>query len=147
MKQLNLNELVQAFSDQPKTIAERLEILGFDKTDLEDRISEDALSLSVYGSSFLKFLHENATKIETDQKALPTENLSANLVNPFESDDLTLEQRFEALDISKNNLTEMFSPEALTTVVSVKEFQDFILQNKEKFLHNFDKLAAVGGIV
>lgn len=147
MKQLNLNELVQAFSDEPKTIADRLGILGFDKTDLEGRIPEDALSLSVYGSSFLKFLHENATKIETDQKALPTENSPANLVNPFESDDLTLEQRFKALDISKNNLAEMFSPEALTTVVSVQEFQDFILQNKEKFLHNFDKLASAGGIV
>lgn len=145
MKQLNLSEIVQAFCDEPKTIAERLAILGYSRGDLAGKIPEDALSLSVYGTSFLKFLHENAAKIETGQQGTLGKNLSADLVNPFEDENLTLEQRFEALDISKNNLLEMFSKEVLTTVVSADQFQDFIIQNKEKFLNNFDKLVATGG--
>lgn len=144
MKQLILNELIQAFSDQPKTIAERLEILGFSKADLEGKISDDALALSVYGSSFLKFLHDNASKLESEQKGEDSQK-AQNDVNPFDGDQMSIAQRLKALDVSEKNLHEMFSPEALNVVVNGEQFQAFILQNRDKFLNNLDKLLAAGG--
>ena len=43
MKQLSLNELTGALVDTPKTIAERMEILGFAREDLAGKFTEGVL--------------------------------------------------------------------------------------------------------
>ncbi|HSW70932.1 MAG TPA: hypothetical protein VLH77_03010 [Gammaproteobacteria bacterium] len=136
MKQLSLNELVQAFSDEPKTIADRLAILGYSKTDLEGKIPEDALMLSVYGSSFLKFLHENAGKLEPTRSA---EGQTAD-INPFEDTAQTIGARLKSLELDSKVISGMFSDDVLKVEVDGEQFQEFILQNKDKFLSYVDSL-------
>ncbi|MBI3341627.1 hypothetical protein HY024_00730 [Candidatus Curtissbacteria bacterium] len=139
MKQLSLTELTSALSDDPKTIGERLEILGITKEDTAGKIPDDALGLTVYGSSFLKFLQDNASKLEVE--GIPAEKLPADYVNPFDEKNLTIGERLKALDIKDEDVDAMFSAEALSVNVSGNEFQDFILQNQEKFLSKIQELA------
>lgn len=143
MKQLSLSELTAALSDEPKTIGERLEMLGITREDTAGVIPDDALALSVYGSSFLKFLQENAGKLEVE--GIPAEELPADYINPFDDNGLTIGDRLKALDLNEAEVNSMFSPEALGVVVNGDEFQDFILQNQDKFLDKLEKLATAGG--
>jgi len=142
MKQLSLNELTGALVDTPKTIAERLEILGFAREDLAGKFPEDVLDLSVYGSSFLKFLQDNATKLEVEESVAP-EALPEDFKNAFADETMTIGERLRALDIEENDIHDMFSPEALNVEVSGDEFQDFIVQNQDKFLDKLDKLSGL----
>lgn len=140
MKQLRLSELTEALSDLPKTIGERLNILGFSDDDLRGKIPQDVLALSVYGSSFLKFLQDNAGKLEVDEKAVASENFPQTLA--FGDNVMTIGERLGALDLAEADASEMFSPEVLNTAVTGDEFQDFVVQNTEKFLNKLDKLAS-----
>lgn len=54
-----------AFSDEPQTIAARLKALGYEQKDLETKIPQKTLSLSVYGSSFSNWLKDNVHKLGT----------------------------------------------------------------------------------
>lgn len=141
MKQLNLNELVEAFSDQPKTIGERLAILGYSEQDLAGKIAPDALALSVYGSSFLKFLHDNVDKLEPAQTVAG----QADNINPFDETAITIGSRLEALELDPKVISGMFSKDVLGLEMNGEQFQDFILQNKEKFLSYVDSLPAAQG--
>lgn len=145
MKQLSLNELTQALSDEPKTIGERLAILGFRGEDLAGKIPQDVLALAVYGSSFLKFLQDNAGKLEVGEAAIAPEKLPPHFVNAFDENEITVGERLKALDIADADSSEMFSPEMLATMVSGDEFQDFISKNQDKFLDKLEKLASAGG--
>lgn len=145
MKQLSLNELTQALSDEPKTIGERLATLGFRGEELAGKIPQDVLALAVYGSSFLKFLQDNAGKLEVDEAAIAPEKLPPNFVNAFDDNGMTVGERLKALDIADADASEMFSPEMLSTMVSGDEFQDFISKNQDKFLDKLEKLATLGG--
>lgn len=140
MKQLSLSELTNALSDTPKTIGERLNILGFSDDDLRGKIPTDVLALSVYGSSFLKFLHDNAGKLEVDSAAIAAE-LPPNFVNAFDDATMTVGERLKALDIAEADAADMFSAEMLATTVSGDEFQDFIDSNQERFLNKLEQLA------
>lgn len=143
MKQLSLTELTAALSDEPKTIGERLEILGITKGDTARKIPEDALGLVVYGSSFLKFLQDNASKL--DVEGIEPEEIPADFVNPFDDNNLTIGERLKALDLKEEDINSMFSPEALNVVVGGDEFQEFIIKNQEKFLDKIGQIADAGG--
>lgn len=52
------------------TILTRLKALGYKEEDLKGKFPEDVLSLSVYDSSFSRFLQDNAGKLEADAGAL-----------------------------------------------------------------------------
>jgi hypothetical protein len=143
MKQLNLNELVEAFSDQPKTIADRLAILGYSKDDLNGKISEETLTLSVYGSSFLKFLHDNANKLEPAQLA----QSQITDLNPFEDTEQTIGARLKALELEPEVISGMFSEDSLKVAVNGEQFQEFILQNRDKFLNYVDSLPIPQGAI
>ena len=145
VKQLSLNELTNALSDQPKSIGERLKILGFEAEDLQGKIPQDVLTLTVYGSSFLKFLQDNAGKLEVDGETIAPEKLPPDFVNAFDDSGMTVGERLGALDIADADCAEMFSPEMLATAVSGDEFQDFIVKNQDIFLKKMDQLATAGG--
>ena len=141
MKQLSLNELTSALSDEPKTIGERLGILGFKQDDLAGKIPQDVLTLSVYGSSFLKFLQDNAGKLEVDEGTITPEKLPPHQVSAFDDSTMTVGERLKALDIADADASEMFSPEMLATMISGDEFQDFIVKNQDKFLKVMERMA------
>lgn len=144
MKQLSLSDLNRALVDQPKTIAERLAILGFSAEDLAGKFPHDVLSLQVYGSSFLKFLQENAEKLEVDASSAAS-TLPENFGDAFGDKVMTVGERLKALDINDADVAEMFSPDMLAVAVNGDEFQDFIVKNQEKFLEKFEKLSQAGG--
>src|SRR4030042_4059580 len=75
MKQLTIIDVIDAFSDDPISIGDRLSILGFGKDETSKTFSKSLLDSKVYGSSFLKFLQDNAAKLPgaTD---IPAQNIS-----------------------------------------------------------------------
>ncbi len=142
MKQLTISSVVDAFADEPISIGDRLEILGVPKSEQAKKFSASLLKTQVYASSFVKFLADNSSLI--DDK-IPAKELPADYKNPFDSSGQTVRDRLDALGISAGDYQEMFDNNTLDLSLTGVEFQDFILNNQDRFLGKLEKLANLGG--
>ena len=138
MKQLTLNNVIGALSDEPKTIGERLASLGVSQEVYQKHFSADILGIVVYGSSFLKFLQDNAKVLVFDEE-IPAQALPADFKNPFNEQLHKVGERLEALNINNKEAKAMFGDDVLNLSVSGAEFQNFLVQNQDKFFQALDK--------
>ncbi len=143
MKQLSLNNILDSLRDEPATIGDRLNQLGVDAK-VKKNFSSEVLAANVYGTSFLKFLQENRSKLGIVDE-IPAEKLPDNFVDAFDSGEETLERRLVASGFSKQDAQEMFNDDALGLYLSGDEFQDFLEKNRNTFIGGIKKLAGVGG--
>lgn len=142
MKQKALKDVVVAFDDKARSIKDRLLVLGLGAKALENLFSADLLSMQVYGSSFLKFLQENAGKLDYDGK-IPAEPLPTDFKNPFEEGSMSVGDRLGELGLV--NLDSLFSGDVLNVKVNGDEFQTFVSSNQSKFIGEMERLAGLGG--
>lgn len=144
MKQLTLSSIIAALGDEPETIGERLEVLGISLDDVRDNFSQETLNMRVYGSSFLKFLQDNAQTFSVGEP-IEAEALPADFKNPFDGNQGTVGKRLEELGLAKDDLEGLFADDILNLSVNSEEFQDFIINNGDKFLGKLDQLSSRGG--
>src|SRR3990167_1699547 len=83
MKQLTIDQVLEALGDEPKSIGDRLTSLGFTKEEIKDKFSSDVLNTAVYGSSFLKFIQDNKQILADLDRGIPAKELPADFKNPF----------------------------------------------------------------
>lgn len=145
MKQLTLNKIISALADDPKTIGERLEVLGVGSDEAKGNFSADTLNMRVYGSSFLKFLQDNAKTFSADEP-IEAEALPADFKNPFEGDQATISERLDELGLKKDELEGLFADDMLNLSVNGEEFQDFIVGNGDKFLGKLEQISQKGAV-
>lgn len=141
MKQLALDEIIEALSDKPAQVGDRLAALGVEE-EVSSKFSAEVLSTTVYGSSFLKFLQDNKSKLGESAK-IPAEAIPEDFVNAFDEGEMTLEDRLVATGFPKENLDEMFHEDVLKLALNGDEFQNFIETNRDKFVGGIQKLAGV----
>lgn len=144
MKQLTISNIIAALGDEPKTIGERLEILGISRDDVRDNFSQETLDMRVYGSSFLKFLQDNA-QIFSVGEPVEAEALPADFKNPFEGDQKTIGARLDEMGLARGDINGLFTDDTLNLSVNAEEFQDFIASNGKKFLGKLEQISAQGG--
>ncbi|KKS04210.1 hypothetical protein A2W45_01425 [Candidatus Curtissbacteria bacterium RIFCSPHIGHO2_12_41_11] len=144
MKQLTIDQVLEALGDEPKSIGDRLTSLGFTKEEIKDKFSSDVLNTAVYGSSFLKFIQDNKQILADLDRGIPAKELPADFKNPFDGEQRTLAQRLDELGISQKELKGLFADDTLGLNLNGEEFQDFIVQNQDKFLGRLGKLAMKG---
>ena len=145
MKQLTLSNIISALGDEPKTIGERLEVLGIGADEIKDSFSRETLNMRVYGSSFLKFLQDNAKVFSVDDP-IEAEALPADFKNPFEGDRKTISTRLDELGLAKGDINGLFTADTLNLSVNGEEFQDFIVSNSNKFLSKLEQVAGKGAV-
>ena len=144
MKQLTLSNVIEALKDEPASIGERLEALGLSKDDLGKNFSADVLNTAVYGSSFLKFLQDNTDKLAGFDRGIPAKELPEDYKNPFDNHNRPITQRLTELGVDIKEIKKMFGNDVLNLSVNGEEFQNFIVQNQDKFLGELEKLATKG---
>ncbi len=144
MKQLTLVDVISALADEPKTIGDRLEALGLSSEELKGKFSKEILTTSVYGSSFTKFLQDNADKLADVDRGIPAKELPPDFKNPFDGESKSVGQRLDELGVKKKDVEAMFGDDVLNLNLSGEEFQDFIVQHQNKFLGQLEKLATRG---
>lgn len=141
MKQLTITNVLAAFTDEPISISERLELLGIGKEEQAKKFSVDVLKVQIYASSFAKFLQDNSSLI--DDK-IPTDELPDDYKNPFDTDSVKIGDRLSALGLKPDEYEQLFDKKTLDLSISGVEFQDFIISNQDKFLDKLKNLAAQG---
>ena len=144
MKQLTLSNVISALKDEPITIGERLEALGLSREELKGKVSKEILETAVYGSSFAKFLEDNADKLTEVDRGIPALELPSDFKNPFDKEPKTVGMRLSELGIKKQDVGEMFGDDVLNLNLTGNEFQDFIVKHQNKFLGQLEKLATKG---
>lgn len=140
MKQPTLGNIISALADEPATIAQRLLTLGLDQSEFEGKFAPDVLNLSVYGSSFLKFLQDNADKLQVDGN-IPQEALPEDYKNGFAEEGMPVFDRLVGLGLSDEEAKGLFSADVLATTLSGKEFQDLLVANQDKLMGKLEELA------
>lgn len=143
MKQLTITEVLEALKDEPISIGDRLTSLGFSKEEVK-KFPPEVLNTTVYGSSFLKFLQDNAKTLDDIDRGIPAKELPKDYKNPFSDEAGTVAEKLDQLGIDKKELHKMFGNEVLNLSVNGEEFQNFIVQNQDKFLGELEKLATKG---
>lgn len=138
MKQLTLDELIDALGDKPASIGDRLGMLGVEE-DVIDKFPEELLGTKVYGTSFLKFLADNKNKLKESAK-IPANPLPADFVNAFDDGEMTLEKRLEASGLPRKTIEEMFLKETLNLELNGDEFQQFINDHRDRFIGGLQKM-------
>lgn len=146
MNQLTLTNIFESLTEEPKTIGERLIVLGYTREELEEKFSNLLLDTKVYASSFLKFLNENKSKFAWDEK-IPAKDLPENYQNSYGDGNVSLAERLAGLNIDAAQAKDMFGEDVLNLSMNGDEFQDFIIDNKDKFAKKLEQLAveAQGG--
>ena len=144
MKQVTLSDVIEALKDQPITIGERLEALGLSREELKGKFSKEILETAVYGSSFAKFLQDNADKLAGFDRGIPAKELPPDFKNPFDDENRSVGQRLDELGIKKKDVEAMFGDDVLNLNLTGEEFQDFIAKHQNKFLGQLEKLASKG---
>lgn len=140
MNQLTLTNIFESLAEEPKTIGERLAVLGYTREELEQKFSNLLLDTKVYASSFLKFLNENKSKFAWDEE-IPAKDLPANYQNSYGDGNVSLAERLAGLNIDAAQAKDMFSEDVLNLSMNGDEFQDFIIDNKDKFTKKLEQLA------
>ncbi|KKR78209.1 MAG: hypothetical protein UU23_C0002G0036 [Candidatus Curtissbacteria bacterium GW2011_GWA1_40_9] len=143
MKQISINEVIDAFGEEPVSIGDRLKALGFDDEDTAG-FSEELLGTQVYASSFVKFLQDNREKLSVSFK-IPAKQVPHDFINPFGEGEETLERRLIAIGFSVDDFGGVFERDVLDLEVTGDEFQQFLEANKEKILGKIDHMASMGG--
>lgn len=143
MKQKTFSNLIDALSDAPIPIGDRLEALGLSRDEFEKKFSKELLLMPVYGSSFLKFLQDNKDTLGSNE-GIPAQPLPTDYKNPFEDESSPVRTRLSELGLSDGETSSMFTKDVLDLSVTGTEFQDFIVNNQDKFLGQLEKLATKG---
>lgn len=141
MNQVTLTNIFESLTEEPKTIGDRLVSLGYTKDEIATKFPADLLASSVYASSFLKFLNENRAKFAWDEE-IPTTELPANYKNILSDDAITIAERLKTLNVDEGKARKWFSNEALNLSLNADEFQDFLANNKDKFM---ELVTEIGG--
>ena len=144
MKQLIIDQVIDALKDEPLSIGDRLLALGLSKEDIRKKFSPDILNTAVYGSSFVKFLQDNKNQLADFDRGIPAKELPKDYKNPFDNEADTVAQKLNQLGIDKKEVKKMFGDDVLNLSVNGEEFQNFIVQNQDKFLGELEKLATRG---
>ncbi|HLA04211.1 MAG TPA: hypothetical protein VJ065_03185 [Patescibacteria group bacterium] len=144
MKQLSIIDVLDAFSDEPISIGDRLVILGFKKDETAKAFSKSLLEAKVYGSSFLKFLQDNAAKLP-DTIGVPPQPLPDGFANPYDSGPKTIGQRLTEIGMAENDKSEMFDRDTLNLSVGGEEFTEFLVRNQKKLLGKIEQMAMKEG--
>lgn len=144
MNQITLDKVLDALKDEPVSIGDRLLALGLSKDEIKGKFSPDVLNTAVYGSSFLKFLQDNAKILAGLDRGIPAKELPKDYKNPFDNQAGTVAEKLDQLGIDKKEVTEMFGDDVLNLSVNGEEFQNFIVQNQDKFLGELERLATKG---
>lgn len=145
MKQITLDQVLDALKDEPASIGDRLLSLGLTKEEIEGKFSPDVLNTAVYGSSFLKFLQDNKGILAEVDRGIPAKELPKDYKNPFSNESDSVAEKLEQLGIDKKEVRRMFGDDVLNLSVNGEEFQNFIVQNQDKFLGELERLATKGG--
>lgn len=143
MKQLTLSSIIAALGDEPKSIGDRLEVLGINLDAVRNNFSQETLNMRVYGSSFLKFLKDNAATFSIGEP-IEANALPADFKNPFEGDLRTVGERLSELGLARDDFDGLFANDMLNLSVNGEEFQDFIVSNGDKFLGKLNQLSGKG---
>ena len=144
MNQIALDKFLDALKDEPVSIGDRLLLLGLSKDEIKKKFSSDILNTAVYGSSFLKFLQDNKNLLADLDRGIPAKELPKDYKNPFDNQAGTVAQKLDQLGIDKKEVKEMFGDDVLNLSVNGEEFQNFIVQNQDKFLGELGRLATKG---
>ena len=144
MNQITLDKVLDALKDEPVSIGDRLLLLGLSKDEIKKKFSSDILNTAVYGSSFLKFLQDNKNLLADLDRGIPAKELPKDYKNPFDNQAGTVAQKLDQLGIDKKEVKEMFGDDVLNLSVNGEEFQNFIVQNQDKFLGELERLATKG---
>lgn len=144
MNQITLDKVLDALKDEPVSIGDRLLLLGLSKDEIKEKFSPDVLNTAVYGSSFLKFLQDNAKILADLDRGIPAKELPKDYKNPFADESGTVAEKLDQLGIDKKEIHKMFGDDVLNLSVNGEEFQNFIVQNQDKFLGELDRLATKG---
>jgi len=140
MNQVTLTNIFESLTEEPKTIGERLIALGYTRDELEQKFSNGLRDAKVYASSFLKFLNENKSKFAWDE-TIPAKDLPQNYQNSYGEGNVSLAERLAGLNIDAAQANDMFSEDVLNLSMNGDEFQDFIVDNKDKFTKKLEQLA------
>src|SRR3989344_4908331 len=141
MNQITLDKVLDALKDEPVSIGDRLLLIGLSKDEIKGKFSPDVLNTAVYGSSFLKFLQDNAKILADLDRGIPAKELPKDYKNPFDNEEGTVAEKLDQLGIDKKEIHKMFGDDALNLSVNGEEFQNFIVQNQDKFLGELERLA------
>lgn len=144
MKQVTIDQVLDALKDEPVSISDRLLLLGLSKDEIKGKFSPDVLNTAVYGSSFLKFLQDNKGILAKVDRGIPAKELPKDYKNPFDNQAGTVAEKLDQLGIDKKEIHKMFGDEVLNLSVNGEEFQNFIVQNQDKFLGELERLATKG---
>lgn len=144
MNQITLDKVLDALKDEPVSIGDRLLTLGLSKDEIKEKFSSDVLNTAVYGSSFLKFLQDNKGILAEVDRGIPAKELPKDYKNPFDNQAGTVAEKLDQLGIDKKEIHKLFGDEILNLSVNGEEFQNFIVQNQDKFLGELERLATKG---
>src|SRR3990167_1078643 len=144
MNQITLDKVLDALKDEPVSIGDRLLLLGLSKDEIKEKFSADVLNTTVYGSSFLKFLQDNKGILAEVDRGIPAKELHKDYKNPFDNEAGTVADKLDQLGLDKKEIHKMFGDEVLNLSVNGEEFQNFIVQNQDKFLGELERLATKG---
>ena len=144
MNQITLDKVIDALKDEPISIGDRLTSLGLTKEEITGKFPSEVLNTTVYGSSFLKFLQDNKGILAEVDRGIPAKELPKNYKNPFADEPGTVAEKLDQLGINKKEIHKMFGDEILNLSVNGEEFQNFIVQNQDKFLGELERLVTKG---
>src|SRR3990167_7363541 len=144
MNQITLDKVLDALKDEPVSIGDRLLLIGLSKDEIKGKFSPDVLNTAAYGSSFLKFLQDNKGILADLDRGIPAKELPKDYKNPFDDSAGTLADKLDQLGLDKKEVHKMFDGDVLNLSVNGEEFQNFIVQNQDKFLGELGRLATKG---
>ncbi len=140
MKSISINEVIDAFGDQPASVGDRLKALGAGEEEMS-KFSPDLLSAKVYASSFVKFLQDNKDRFE-QEVLIPAKELPEGWKDPFEEGEKTVFERFVAVGFSPEEVQAIFNQDVLNLQVTPDEFQSLLQNNQDRLFVYMDKLAS-----
>lgn len=129
--------------DEPKSIGERLKSLGLTADETRDKFSVELLDTVVYGSSFLRFMHDNSKAFLLDEP-IPAEPLPVDFQNPFDEKLRSIGDRLKDLDVPVETSKKIFSKDTLKLNVNGDEFQEFLLSNQSTLASNMTEILGRG---
>lgn len=129
--------------DEPKSIGERLKSLGLAADEIKGKFSDEVLGTIVYGSSFLRFLHDNSQAFLLDEP-IPAKPLPVDFQNPFDENLRSIGDRLEDLDVADETTKKIFSKDTLNLKVSGDEFQEFLLSHQSALANNMAEIIGKG---
>lgn len=142
MKQILINDVIEAFGDEPLTIRARLESLGVDDESI-GKFSDSLLDVKIYASSFAKFLNENKSKFNVPAM-IPAKELPQDFKDPFDEGPTKVSARLKSIGVNDEDAGKLFDQEILNLEVNSKEFEELISQNGDSLFAKINEIAGIG---